>query len=384
MPCEAHWPFPACSYGGICNETLGKCICASNYIDTGDLWPLSGVDCVVPSLLRDGILFLTIVHSIINFVYRGLELNKARHEMDEFRKHNHNHGHNPFVRIYEFHRMGLILSTSSLFGSIGYWIWRDKIIGKHIPKTLLLAFTGSITCCFVHYASLFFISSIRSTFGQTNSAQGRLFELVQSTGFPVLYVGQIVLVIVLPFGLYRSDDSSAANWSIAFAAVCVQVLVSYLAVVVMTLQGFIMMLRNVIIVNRYRSPHQAVVEKGISDMITRTQRAMFWISLVILLNIMFSIMLCVWEWARALTPLQVVLISSSVTQAEGATRRLGEVVSRNTNRRTKTRLAALRKSIEGFANSRGSLRASNVIYPETKEAKTNDTKGSIVLLTENK
>lgn len=365
MACEARWPFSACSYGGICNQTLKRCVCTEDFVDVGDFWPTIGADCVVPIRLRNGFIFASIAVSVINFILRIRELYRAKKAKDCFQGSHKN----PQSRIFYFHCSGLLMSITCVAMSLGSWFWRDQIIGLHLPKTILFTIAVHVTWFAIHYAANFCIDSIHLMLGNLcPTSQNPLLKFVTHYSMIFSYSGVIMSSIICPFGLYFSDsDSNLEFWALLFSSVAVYVTIINGVILLLSIEGFIATLREVIsqsksTVSKAQEKTEEIVQK-LEELIQRSLKVKVVLRRLLLSTLMFNLAFCIWPWARSFISLEVVILNFSVSTSEGASRLLGRVVAQNSVMKRNTNRNGVQYRKAGVRSSQTNS-TSATVHPE--------------------
>lgn len=330
-PCEARWPFEACSYGGYCNETSGECICTYKFVDRGDFWPTQGINCVVPRYLRDGLLVITIAIALFSLMFRIWELHRAKKAKDNYR----GSGKNPNDRIFRYHAVGFFMSLTCVAMSLWSWIWREDSLGKHFLKTLLFTFSVHVTCFEIHYVANFCIESVEILLGAL-SPEKKDWHFVFVTRYSVFftYMGVIYSSIVCPFGMYFSKSSSQdERWALYFAVSCVYMVLTEGCILLFSIEGFISTVQKVIEHSNQTTSDDRSTMSLINRLQTlmkraRTVKLIIGQTLVSIFSI--SVAICFWPWARSFIILSVININFSVTASDAISQLLARVVVRNT------------------------------------------------------
>lgn len=317
MACSEHWPFSACSYGGVCNETLGKCVCSHQYISSGDLIIDDGQDCAVPRALLETILLTVLICSITNIILRIFEVTKTYRLKARFQ----GKAVNPFARTLVYHSWGLVVSLALLVNSVAYWILRNEAVGKNIAKTTLHCVIGFIVWRYLQYVSSFFLQNISIIMGVRSKTRSRYMERIRSYLLPLMWIGVCFVHGIIPWAIYFTKSQI---WLSVFAAFMIYTMLLVAILLFTAAQGFIEVIND-------------VLENGNSvedDMRHKLEhiRKNAWLAKVVLYvvistNVGFYIAVLAWPWARNFMVLQVVILHCSGVAGESIARELGKVVS---------------------------------------------------------
>lgn len=316
-------------------------------MDTGDFWTEPGQDCVLPWLFRDVLIVLSILTSLGSLWTRLIELYKAHLSFSEFRGGSKN----PFLRILRFHQLGLVTSLSGIITSVGYWTWRNDLIGRHIPKTIFFAISGFILWFTAHYTAKFCIDSVAIILGTLRPGNQHKFLLFVKRYSPAFtFPGQFIISIVCPIGIFHSTDGSFEKWDIIITAFALYLSISFAIVLLLTFQGLIQTLHEAVLRSRYQSQKQGRKQDPfavkLTGLIERAKSAKLWTQRFVVLNISICFIICVWPWARPFIVLEPTMFCLSLSICDIANCKLGQGIA-NTTTLTKisSKISVFRDSI---------------------------------------
>lgn len=195
--CKVFWPAPVCSGNGVCNESIGKCICNVGWSSIGDYALEEGVDCnihlqAVTALWSIDLIFYCITFIVlIRLYYIRYITSKAAFQLSE-----------PSFQSPFFFTISVVAHI--ILASLRISSPERRVIGEDPAATTILIFGST----FATWTGLsFFQSNVKFLQSIVKTIPERSREIVSrrinvfKNGLPFAYALALIAAIMPMFGL---------------------------------------------------------------------------------------------------------------------------------------------------------------------------------------